>query len=295
MASEGSASRMSGSSVTGVTSLILALEPETSRRRSQPSCSCILRAYIAVASRGVEGYGPMKPRQPSTTQAQAVVEGKVPSPSDLVRQMWQRGAREGLRHSSGGGFFIGERKPCRFKRSSARNVRQTYPLEARYVCEQLLRSARGRLRPLGPRPAETTRRGSRPARSRSGATRTSCRSSRRRSRGSPVGLTPLQRAPRLAERLGLGEVWVKNDTANPTHSFKDRVVAVALAKAQELGYEVVACASTGNLAERGGGACRRGGARVVRVHPVGPRGAEGARHRASTAPTWWPCAATTTT
>ena len=66
--------------------------------------------------------------------------------------------------------------------------------------------------------------------------------------GLPVGLTPLQRAPRLAEALGVGEVWVKNDTANPTHSFKDRVVAVALAKAQELGYEVVACASTGNLA-----------------------------------------------
>ena len=66
--------------------------------------------------------------------------------------------------------------------------------------------------------------------------------------GLPVGLTPLQRAPRLAERLGLGEVWVKNDTANPTHSFKDRVVAVALAKARELGYQVVACASTGNLA-----------------------------------------------
>jgi len=52
----------------------------------------------------------------------------------------------------------------------------------------------------------------------------------------------------LAERLGLREVWVKNDAANPTHSFKDRVVAVALAKARELGYEVVACASTGNLA-----------------------------------------------
>jgi threonine synthase len=66
--------------------------------------------------------------------------------------------------------------------------------------------------------------------------------------GLPVGLTPLQRAPRLAEALGVGEVWVKNDTANPTHSFKDRVVAVALAKARELGYEVVACASTGNLA-----------------------------------------------
>src|SRR5215207_4386594 len=66
--------------------------------------------------------------------------------------------------------------------------------------------------------------------------------------GLPVGLTPLQKAPRLAEALGLGEVWVKNDTANPTHSFKDRVVAVALAKAEQLGYQVVACASTGNLA-----------------------------------------------
>jgi threonine synthase len=62
------------------------------------------------------------------------------------------------------------------------------------------------------------------------------------------GLTPLVRADRLANRLGLGEVWVKNDAANPTHSFKDRVVAVALAKAQELGFETVACASTGNLA-----------------------------------------------
>jgi threonine synthase len=62
------------------------------------------------------------------------------------------------------------------------------------------------------------------------------------------GLTPLVRADRLADRLGLGEVWIKNDAANPTHSFKDRVVAVAIAKAKELGFEVVACASTGNLA-----------------------------------------------
>jgi len=63
-----------------------------------------------------------------------------------------------------------------------------------------------------------------------------------------AGVTPLVRADRLAARLGLREVWVKNDAANPTHSFKDRVVTIALAKAQELGYEVVACASTGNLA-----------------------------------------------
>src|SRR4051794_10038962 len=63
-----------------------------------------------------------------------------------------------------------------------------------------------------------------------------------------AGMTPLVRADRLAERLGIREVWIKNDAANPTHSFKDRVVTVAVAKARELGYEVVACASTGNLA-----------------------------------------------
>jgi threonine synthase len=62
------------------------------------------------------------------------------------------------------------------------------------------------------------------------------------------GLTPLVRADRLAQRLGIGELWIKNDAANPTHSFKDRVVAVALAKARELGFATVACASTGNLA-----------------------------------------------
>jgi threonine synthase len=66
--------------------------------------------------------------------------------------------------------------------------------------------------------------------------------------GLPAGCTPLIRADRLAERLGLGEVWVKNDAANPTHSFKDRVVSVAAARARELGFKVLACASTGNLA-----------------------------------------------
>ena len=66
--------------------------------------------------------------------------------------------------------------------------------------------------------------------------------------GLPSGCTPLIRADRLAERLGLGEVWVKNDAANPTHSFKDRVVSVAAARARELGFGVIACASTGNLA-----------------------------------------------
>ena len=70
---------------------------------------------------------------------------------------------------------------------------------------------------------------------------TSCRS-RARSRAPapacPPGCTPLIRADRLAERLGLREVWVKNDAANPTHSFKDRVVSVAAARARELGFDV---------------------------------------------------------
>jgi threonine synthase len=62
------------------------------------------------------------------------------------------------------------------------------------------------------------------------------------------GLTPLVGAPRLASALGLGELWLKLDTANPTHSFKDRVVAVACAKALELGRTTLSCSSTGNLA-----------------------------------------------
>ena len=67
--------------------------------------------------------------------------------------------------------------------------------------------------------------------------------------GLEVGFTPLIKADRLAKRLGIRELWVKNDTVNyPTLSFKDRVVSVALSRACELGYEVVACASTGNLA-----------------------------------------------
>ncbi len=66
--------------------------------------------------------------------------------------------------------------------------------------------------------------------------------------GLPAGCTPLIRSDRLAARLGLREVWVKNDAANPTHSFKDRVVSVAAARARELGFQTIACASTGNLA-----------------------------------------------
>jgi threonine synthase len=67
--------------------------------------------------------------------------------------------------------------------------------------------------------------------------------------GQQVGFTPLVKADRLARRLGIRELWIKNDTVNyPSLSFKDRVVSVALSRARELGFDTVACASTGNLA-----------------------------------------------
>ncbi|HSY16656.1 MAG TPA: threonine synthase [Jatrophihabitantaceae bacterium] len=66
---------------------------------------------------------------------------------------------------------------------------------------------------------------------------------------SGTGMTPLIRADRLADELGFtAPLWVKDDSANPTHSFKDRVVSVAITAARELGFERIACASTGNLA-----------------------------------------------
>jgi threonine synthase len=139
---------------------------------------------------------------------------------------------------------------------NCKECRTPYPLEARYVCEKCfgplevtydhdriddVAEARRRIQG-GPQniwryadflPLEAPPASARRASSLSGL---------------PAGCTPLIRADRLAERLGLGEVWIKNDAANPTHSFKDRVVSVAVARARELGYEVIACASTGNLA-----------------------------------------------
>src|SRR5215470_6946345 len=73
------------------------------------------------------------------------------------------------------------------------------------------------------------------------------------------GCTRLVRADRLAAALGVRSLWVKDDTGNPTHSFKDRVVAVALAAARELGFKVLACPSTGNLANAVAAAAARAG------------------------------------
>jgi len=129
-----------------------------------------------------------------------------------------------------------------------KECKTTYPLEARYVCDRC----------FGPLEVAYA--------ARSGADPTELR--RRIQAGPhslwrysdflpvqapprgvlPAGWTPLLRADRLAEHLGLGELWIKNDAANPTHSFKDRVVSIALARARELGFETISCASTGNLA-----------------------------------------------
>jgi threonine synthase len=75
------------------------------------------------------------------------------------------------------------------------------------------------------------------------------------------GFTRLVRADNLARELGVKALWIKDDSGNPTHSFKDRVVAVALAAARELGFTVLACPSTGNLANAVAAAAARAGIR----------------------------------
>jgi threonine synthase len=82
------------------------------------------------------------------------------------------------------------------------------------------------------------------------------------------GWTRLIRADQLARKLGLRELWIKDERGNPTHSFKDRVVGVALAAATELGFKVLACPSTGNLANAVAAAAARAGIRSVVIIPA---------------------------
>ncbi|MEI7453501.1 MAG: threonine synthase [Actinomycetes bacterium] len=81
--------------------------------------------------------------------------------------------------------------------------------------------------------------------------------------GLQPGFTQLIKADNLARALGAKSVWVKDDSGNPTHSFKDRVVAVALENARRLGFETIACASTGNLANAVAAAAARAGLKSV--------------------------------
>jgi threonine synthase len=142
-------------------------------------------------------------------------------------------------------FYVEE--PMAVESLKCKECGESYPLDARYVCEQCFGPLEVSYDYSGFDPEEARRKiqaGSR------GIWRYSDFLPFESRPGDPLepGLTPLIRADRLAQQLGLGEVWIKNDAANPTHSFKDRVVAVAIAKARELGFETVACASTGNLA-----------------------------------------------
>src|SRR5208283_4032861 len=82
------------------------------------------------------------------------------------------------------------------------------------------------------------------------------------------GYTRLIRADNLAHALGMRRLWVKDDRDNPTHSFKDRVVAVALAAALQMGYRVLACPSTGNLANAVAAAAARAGISSVVLVPA---------------------------
>ncbi len=86
-------------------------------------------------------------------------------------------------------------------------------------------------------------------------------------RSTDPGFTRLVDAGNLAADLGLQQLWVKDDSGNPTHSFKDRVVAVALSAARELGFQVLACPSTGNLANAVAAAAARAGITSVVMVP----------------------------
>jgi threonine synthase len=78
-----------------------------------------------------------------------------------------------------------------------------------------------------------------------------------------TGMTPLRKANNLGKALGMDNLWVKDDSANPTHSFKDRVVSVALSAARAFGYTTVSCASTGNLANSVAAHATQAGLRAV--------------------------------
>ncbi|MCW5879609.1 MAG: threonine synthase [Anaerolineae bacterium] len=80
--------------------------------------------------------------------------------------------------------------------------------------------------------------------------------------GIPSGFTPLLRADRLGRALGLKHLYIKNDTVNPTYSFKDRVVSMAISKAVEFGFDTIGCASTGNLANSVAAHAARAGIRA---------------------------------
>src|SRR5829696_4613038 len=204
----------------------------------------IFPRHIRTTSRGVEGLARRNPGNPLGSRSEEGANSSRCSAS--AWKMWEESSSRNLRPHQTRRRFL--RRGANGSRvSEMQGMRESYPLDARFVCEQCFGPLEVSYDFSDLDPEEARRKiqaGSR------GIWRYSDFLPFEGRPGDPLepGLTPLIRADRLAERLGLGEVWIKNDAANPTHSFKDRVVAVAVAKAKELGFETVACASTGNLA-----------------------------------------------
>ena len=144
-----------------------------------------------------------------------------------------------------------------------------YPAVANGICAALLRAARAGLR-LGRARADRDARADRGGPALALALRSTCCRPRRRRTPRP-GPGSRRSSPRRGSRsaLGVGEVFLKLDLANPTHSFKDRVVAVAAAKAREFGLDTLSCTSTGNLANAVAARAAASGMRAVIFCPAG--------------------------
>ncbi len=193
-------------------------------------------------SRCIErGGGTWPGEAPATASGRTTTGGTVPIPSRCDRT-----PPSGLRHTATEAFNL-KGAFMAVQALSCKECGSEYELEARYVCERCFGPLEVKY-DLGALDAEAVKRRIQAGPQNLWRYADFLPFAQAPRSALPAGCTPLLRATRLAERLGLREVWVKNDAANPTHSFKDRVVSVALAKAQELGFEVVACASTGNLA-----------------------------------------------
>src|SRR5262245_28512564 len=204
----------------------------------------IFPRHIRATSRGVEGLARRSPGNPLGSRSEEGANSsrcRFKSLEDVGRTL-HSGTSAHINRAA-----VCVEEPMAVESLKCKECGESYPLDARFVCEQCFGPLEVSYDFSDLEPGEARRKiqaGSR------GIWRYSDFLPFEGRPGDPLepGLTPLIRADRLAKRLGLGELWIKNDAANPTHSFKDRVVAVAVAKAQELGFETVACASTGNLA-----------------------------------------------
>ena len=214
------------------------------------SCSLPVRHSRCIQRGG--GTWPLKPRQPLGPTMNR--PGTVPIPSDsrsnVVREMWQGRLNRPPSQRSGERFSISRRlRTMPSRRFSARNVHHQYPLEARYVCERCfgpLEVALRLLRSSTPRPCGAR---SRPARRSIWRYADFLPFAVSRPARSTAGMTPLERAPRLAERARHPR-GVRQERHRQPHALVQgpRGEPWRSPRRSELGYETVACASTGNLA-----------------------------------------------